>query len=1174
MTSILNDLRTLADYSAFEAFARALWAEEAAVMVGAGFSRVCVRESDAPMPPLWGDFATQMESALGYGVGKGPDALRLAQEYQAQHGDDGLDRLIRQLVTDDRWEPSRLHKQLMDFPWRDVLTTNWDTLVERTAPETPDRIYGCVRTVQDIAHERRPRIVKLHGSLPSHKPFIFTEDDFRTYPSRFTAFVNLAQQVMLENELCLLGFSGSDPNFLAWSGWVRDTLAQSARRIRLVGVLNLTPAARSLLEARNVTPIDLAPLVSHLHPSQRHEKALELFFGALIEAKPPSPFEWHMSLNQLDASPGAAEAERPTLREVAAIWAKDRAAYPGWIIAPKSAAQKLAYRSLTIRAKQEESPDHLKFAVECVWRHRTAGTWIYTQLLQDADQHYDAAASFILPVDLVHLCVAAASQWRLFQQWDLWSKWMGRLEAISTTDARLWHAYESGLKAQLDWDDEAILAAAEALRDDAPIWMMRRAGLLSTLFRYREAAQLYEAALRSIRIKLRAAPKSPWLISLEGWAVLFHHVTYNALNDDLASLSGEERDETRLRHVAAKADPWDHISHLDKLAAERIARNQKDTEEWTLSFQPGRFSPAGVRRLGGDHECPFYGLLDLMERTGAPERSKYFNLFSTRLETAYLALNNPDEADLMTFLGRFRGADRKVLDKILPRMRVALLSETAISLLLKAAVNRANRLLSHREGRYQDDHLRFLLALLSRVVIRADSKVALDTFVWGKDLLASPSLPWVCYKDCDELLKSAMEAMRAPERQVALELALDLKLPVEAHAKAIERDWPELIESFSAEDVHHFEVSARTSSRIDGLIDLVRDSQALDRGRALRRLHTLYKGNKLTDAQKRTLSAAIWASCEEDGWPRDSQLYPWIYMDLPGCQRAVAIFKRTIVERVSNGEISASLLLNLRSGLSLLEVPVGFESITACIKHCLDWRPKPVDNEGMSSFFSNEASLEIATAKEVGYALAHSLLPAVDAENVTAELEAALRELPSMQHIPTISATAFQLARLCPDYDQSALAMVRAAIASRDPNRVYPSFVAINQFAKQVSADTPMPSELVELLVHIVEQRLQPGLGSALKFAGDLIDANCLPEEGRSRIARAIPDIIEEYRYDQDRLSVPSMAELPTVRREVHRLSTIMAAQFPDLQKFVDLLKDDPLPEVRNCVEDWSVSDD
>jgi hypothetical protein len=43
------------------------------------------------------------------------------------------------------------------------------------------------------------------------------------------------------------------------------------------------------------------------------------------------------------------------------------------------------------------------------------------------------------------------------------------------------------------------------------------------------------------------------------------------------------------------------------------------------------------------------------------------------------------------------------------------------------------------------------------------------------------------------------------------------------------------------------------------------------------------------------------------------------------------------------------------------------------------------------------------------------------------------------------------------------------------------------------------------------------------------------------------------------------MAELPTVRREIHRLSAIMADQFPDLHKFTTLLKDDPLPEVRNC---------
>jgi len=373
MSSILEDFRKLPDYSGFQAFARALWNNEAAVMIGSGFSRVCSRETDAPSPPLWGDFAQKMEMALGYEQNRGPDALRLAQEYEAQHGRDGLDRLIREMVPDDRWEPSLLHEQLVRLPWQDILTTNWDTLLERTSPRTPDRIYGRVQTVQDIASVRAPRIIKLHGSLPSHSPFIFTEDDFRTYPKKFAPFVNLAQQIMLENELCLLGFSGIDPNFLEWSGWVRDTLEISARQIRLVGVLNLTPAARTLLTKRNVTPIDLGPLVQDIDASERHERALELFFKALIEARPASPFEWELATDGFIASPSADDSDKASRQDVAEMWENDRKRYPGWVVANNSLTSRLRHSSMpTIKAKVEEPRYHLRFVAERIWRHKTA----------------------------------------------------------------------------------------------------------------------------------------------------------------------------------------------------------------------------------------------------------------------------------------------------------------------------------------------------------------------------------------------------------------------------------------------------------------------------------------------------------------------------------------------------------------------------------------------------------------------------------------------------------------------------------------------------------------------------------------------------------------------------------------------------------------------------------
>ena len=78
------------------------------------------------------------------------------------------------------------------------------------------------------------------------------------------AFVNLARQVFIENEFCLVGFSGDDPNFLQWIGWVRDHLTNHARRIYLVGALNLSAPKRKYLESLNVAPIDLSRLVNHI----------------------------------------------------------------------------------------------------------------------------------------------------------------------------------------------------------------------------------------------------------------------------------------------------------------------------------------------------------------------------------------------------------------------------------------------------------------------------------------------------------------------------------------------------------------------------------------------------------------------------------------------------------------------------------------------------------------------------------------------------------------------------------------------------------------------------------------------------------------------------------------------------------------------------------------------
>ena len=217
----------------------ALWrrfGNGATVMVGSGFSRNALPiRPDSGVLPTWKDVAKHLYGDLYPDAdGKGNcDALRIAQEYEAAFGQGELEHKLARVVRDGDFKPGPMHRRLMQLPWQDVYTTNWDTLLERSRSMALDRHYSLTINKDEIPMSRRPRIVKLHGSLPSQFPLIVTEEDYRTYPTKFAPFVNTVQQSMMETVFCLIGFSGDDPNFLRWSAWVRDNLGPSAPKIYL-----------------------------------------------------------------------------------------------------------------------------------------------------------------------------------------------------------------------------------------------------------------------------------------------------------------------------------------------------------------------------------------------------------------------------------------------------------------------------------------------------------------------------------------------------------------------------------------------------------------------------------------------------------------------------------------------------------------------------------------------------------------------------------------------------------------------------------------------------------------------------------------------------------------------------------------------------------------------------
>lgn len=222
-------LDKLPDQIHIEQIKKRLWCGrefgQASVLIGTGFSKNANKSSyNAPSFPLWRNLAKGMYDALypssicsdeKIRATSGNGALKLASEYEITFGRSALDDYLLKSIDDNNYYPSKLHELLLSLPWSDIFTTNYDTLLERTRNSVAEKKYDLVETYLDLPNKMKPRIVKLHGSFPSHRPFIITEEDFRTYPKEFAPFVNTVQQSLMENAFCLIGFSGDDPNFLS-----------------------------------------------------------------------------------------------------------------------------------------------------------------------------------------------------------------------------------------------------------------------------------------------------------------------------------------------------------------------------------------------------------------------------------------------------------------------------------------------------------------------------------------------------------------------------------------------------------------------------------------------------------------------------------------------------------------------------------------------------------------------------------------------------------------------------------------------------------------------------------------------------------------------------------------------------------------------------------------------
>ncbi|WP_454837864.1 SIR2 family NAD-dependent protein deacylase [Pseudomonas mohnii] len=332
----------------YDAVRRALENGNAAIMVGAGFSR---NAENGDQLATWYEVAQELWRELNPDKGELKEfstsmVAQLGEQYARVFSKPALEDLLKRLIPDDRVSPGILHKKLLTLQWCEVFTTNYDTLLERASENIVDHAHYVVTCREDIPQSKmlnRRRIVKLHGSFPSQRPFIFTEEDYRRYPDQSAPFVNLVRQSILENIFCLIGFSGDDPNFLHWIGWVRDVLDQHALPIYLFLGSAPTLGQQRLLEARRVTPVVL-PMLDGVEESDYAARYSELI-RILKEPINADQKSWGEFTNNVTLPTGSSITNDEKLDYVLRSYLglrKARSSYPAWFVAPRDVRRKFS----------------------------------------------------------------------------------------------------------------------------------------------------------------------------------------------------------------------------------------------------------------------------------------------------------------------------------------------------------------------------------------------------------------------------------------------------------------------------------------------------------------------------------------------------------------------------------------------------------------------------------------------------------------------------------------------------------------------------------------------------------------------------------------------------------------------------------------------------------------
>ncbi len=182
------------------------------IFVGAGVSK----SSDLPS---WKDLIDKIKKELSINNYE-TDYLKIAQLYYLSCGETVYYQQIKEFFPENI-EPTIIQKLIFDLKPANIITTNWDILLEKTAQDN-GFIYDVISKDEHLVQsELENHIIKMHGDF-KHNNIVFKEDDYINYQYNFPLIENYVKNILSTNAILFLGYSYSDINLKQIVKWIQN----------------------------------------------------------------------------------------------------------------------------------------------------------------------------------------------------------------------------------------------------------------------------------------------------------------------------------------------------------------------------------------------------------------------------------------------------------------------------------------------------------------------------------------------------------------------------------------------------------------------------------------------------------------------------------------------------------------------------------------------------------------------------------------------------------------------------------------------------------------------------------------------------------------------------------------------------------------------------------------